>query len=193
MSSITDERKDVLIRDAAIKLFYKNGIEDTSINSIAQEAGVAKGTIYLYFHNREHLVNEIAKYCYKGHLDFSMRSVREEQSASGKLKKRVKNMLIWSSKNPLESAVIRYYYKPVNIFGTKDVFFDESYNLNKEIIEEGISNGEFKKLPIDFITSIFFSSVEGISNYARNNPEVLNNEALLDEMLKAIIAGFKNS
>ena len=34
---------------SAYNLFIKKGINDTSISDIANDAGVAKGTFYLYF------------------------------------------------------------------------------------------------------------------------------------------------
>ena len=179
--------KFIMIRDAAIELFYKNGIENTSISSIAKAAGVAKGTIYLYFKDREALINDVTRFCFEKHLAYSMRELDKYSTSCGKLKQRIKNILVWSQENKKESAVIRYYYVPVNIYGTKNVFFDKSYDINKSIIQEGITNGEFKSLPIDFVCKIFFSSVEGISSYTRENPDVLKEEILIDKMLDAVI------
>ena len=35
--------------DSAYNLFTKNGLKDTSIQNIVDDAGVGKGTFYLYF------------------------------------------------------------------------------------------------------------------------------------------------
>jgi AcrR family transcriptional regulator len=43
------------IRRAALKLFNEKGFSSTRLEDVAEEAGVSKGTIYLYFENKEDL------------------------------------------------------------------------------------------------------------------------------------------
>ena len=50
---IYKEEKRCDIALSAITLFCEKGIQQTSINEIAKSAGVAKGTIYLYFKNKD--------------------------------------------------------------------------------------------------------------------------------------------
>lgn len=47
------------IINTAIKLFVKYGIQGTSMATLANKAGVATGSIYNYFENKEALINEI--------------------------------------------------------------------------------------------------------------------------------------
>lgn len=51
--------KENSLLDSAYKLFTENGVENTSISSIVQKAGVAKGTFYLYFDNKYDLLERI--------------------------------------------------------------------------------------------------------------------------------------
>jgi AcrR family transcriptional regulator len=48
------KRKQIL--DAATKVFSQNGYHKTTIKQISKEAGVADGTIYNYFKNKEELL-----------------------------------------------------------------------------------------------------------------------------------------
>lgn len=58
------------IIDSATKIFAKKGFSNTTIAAIAQEAGVAEGTIYEYYESKEHLflnipeerLNELVSY-----------------------------------------------------------------------------------------------------------------------------------
>ena len=152
-----DPNKFILIRNAAIELFYEQGIDNTSISQIAAKAGIAKGTIYLYFKDREELVANIFNYCFEMHMKASVKDVELHTSCSDKLKKRVKNILQWNIDFPKESSIISTYYSPVNISGTENVSFAKSYEANKALIEDGVKNGEFKVLPVEFLCSIFFS------------------------------------
>lgn len=45
--------------DTALRLFGENGVENTSIKDIAEEAGVAQGLVYHYFRNKEDLLVEV--------------------------------------------------------------------------------------------------------------------------------------
>src|SRR3984957_3704325 len=52
-------------REAAFAEFSRNGYASTALDQIAERAGVTKGTIYVFFENKEHLfismVREITK------------------------------------------------------------------------------------------------------------------------------------
>ena len=47
------------IIDSAVSLFARKGVNDTSMLEIAREAGVAEGTVYEYFRNKENLLVSI--------------------------------------------------------------------------------------------------------------------------------------
>ena len=53
----TDKRRAIL--DAAIRLIARSGLHDTPISAIAREAGVAAGTLYLYFPSKEAMLNAL--------------------------------------------------------------------------------------------------------------------------------------
>lgn len=55
------EEREAQIIDAAFIAFAADGLEDTRLEDIARLAGVAKGTIYLYFPNKEALFREMIR------------------------------------------------------------------------------------------------------------------------------------
>ena len=57
--SLNPERKAALL-DAALKLFAERGVANALTADIAREAGVASGTLFLYFPTKQALVNELA-------------------------------------------------------------------------------------------------------------------------------------
>src|SRR5215210_2679782 len=46
------------IQDATMKVIARKGMAAATVQEIADEAGVAKGTIYLYFRDRDELVEK---------------------------------------------------------------------------------------------------------------------------------------
>jgi AcrR family transcriptional regulator/DNA-binding XRE family transcriptional regulator len=49
------------ILEAAQKYFFQKGYEQTSIQDIIDELGIAKGTFYHYFRSKEHLLDELTE------------------------------------------------------------------------------------------------------------------------------------
>ena len=59
------------IIDAAVKVIAQNGYHHSQVSKIAREAGVADGTIYLYFKNKEDILisnKNINYYCVDKYL-----------------------------------------------------------------------------------------------------------------------------
>jgi len=47
------------IMDAALELFGKSGLDGTSVETIARDAGIGKGTVYLYFKSKDEILDAI--------------------------------------------------------------------------------------------------------------------------------------
>jgi AcrR family transcriptional regulator len=56
-----DSRKRRQILDGAYELFMRHGFDTTSMGDIAKEAGVSKGTLYVYFDSKERLFHELVR------------------------------------------------------------------------------------------------------------------------------------
>ncbi|MGN6182754.1 MAG: TetR/AcrR family transcriptional regulator [Thermoanaerobaculia bacterium] len=52
---VVEEFRCASIQDAAMRVIARKGVDDTTIQDVADEAGIAKGTVYVYFRDREEL------------------------------------------------------------------------------------------------------------------------------------------
>lgn len=59
-TELRKEQKKQGLLDAAYGLFLEKGVQKTSVDEIVKSANVAKGTFYLYFHDKEHLLQQLA-------------------------------------------------------------------------------------------------------------------------------------
>jgi TetR/AcrR family fatty acid metabolism transcriptional regulator len=86
VSKPRNQEKFQRILEAAIKVFAEQGFHQATIAQIARQAGVADGTIYLYFKNKDdilvHFFNERTRLVF----DRFRESVKEADGAVGKLK-----------------------------------------------------------------------------------------------------------
>lgn len=72
---------------SAIKIFSQNGYEATSVDSIVEKAGVAKGTFYYYFKSKEELFWAIIDEGTTKFTELIKESLREVKTKEDKVKK----------------------------------------------------------------------------------------------------------
>ncbi len=75
------ERRNAIIVSAE-KIFFKEGIENASMEQIAQEAELSKGTLYLYFKSKEELYHIIIL---RGFIELRkrLREATQDETATG--------------------------------------------------------------------------------------------------------------
>ncbi|WP_269545259.1 TetR/AcrR family transcriptional regulator [Desulforegula conservatrix] len=79
--------------EAAIRIFARNGFFSSTISQIAKEAGVADGTIYLYFKNKDDILLQFFSYKAKEIFDGFWMAVDEGKNSVEKLRNLVKSHL----------------------------------------------------------------------------------------------------
>jgi AcrR family transcriptional regulator len=72
-----DRRRE--IADAAARVFARKGVGGTTVADIAEAAGVAKGTVYLYYESKEHLLGALQE----RHADELVRRTTEHMGSIG--------------------------------------------------------------------------------------------------------------
>jgi AcrR family transcriptional regulator len=84
----SEARRDAILA-AALDEFSASGFEATRLDDVARRAGIAKGTIYLYFHDKESLFQELIRSMLTplvgsieamGALDLPMRVIAERMA-----------------------------------------------------------------------------------------------------------------
>jgi AcrR family transcriptional regulator len=144
------ERPQEII-EAAFCEFSRNGYATTTLERIAERAGVTKGTIYVYFENKEHLfismVREFTKAAhenvqelYESHDGSTAELLRAQFSfiyqhlVEDKRRREVVRMLIAESSRFPELAD-RYY----------DEILRPCLDMLKQVIRRGIDRGEIRQ------------------------------------------------
>ncbi len=79
------ERKEREIIDAARELFFMKGYDSTSVDEIAARLEIAKGSVYLYFSNKEELFYAVANDGMRIALQMYEEAVKEARTGLDKL------------------------------------------------------------------------------------------------------------
>lgn len=77
--------KHVAILDAAYDLFGSGGFYETKMSEVAARAGIAKGTVYLYFKNKEELFMAVTRRDCEGFIQQLQDKLSSNDTLDGKL------------------------------------------------------------------------------------------------------------
>jgi AcrR family transcriptional regulator len=154
---ISDKRIDVM--QAALELIANRGFHGAPMAEIAEKAGVAAGTIYRYFENKELLINELHR-----ELEDKIMTVLQEGYPLGKpVRERflylIKEILRYFITNPLHFRYMEQYYNsPYGITLHRDKLLGKSGNhdILMDIFEQGIEHRVLKEFPKAVLFSLAF-------------------------------------
>ncbi len=82
---VGDKRERIL--DAAVKVFARKGFHATRVSEVAKAAGVADGTIYLYFESKDHLLVSLFEHRVERLLEYLETELPRAPSAADKLQR----------------------------------------------------------------------------------------------------------
>ena len=192
-------RKSVETRDrivkAAISVFGQVGYDAAAMSEVATQAGVAKGTLYLYFPSKEKLFEEIYLQCLAERLQACGVDTEERLSVMEKLCRRLRNGTRWELAEPVKNRLVRAYLTHP-VFGKQVENVVESLNTQAltPIFQHGIASGELRALPLALLMEMYIRFGSAVYYYIEKNPEDAENETLWQAIyasLKGCMAGLK--
>ncbi|MEM1009209.1 MAG: TetR/AcrR family transcriptional regulator [Myxococcota bacterium] len=161
--SLTKQERILL---AAISVLAERGFHRTTVHDIAQAAGVADGTIYLYFKNKDQLLIEL----FKDLIARALRAFREElrmhQGAEAKLRAFIKTHLRLVEEEAEIAQIIAVELRQSSMFirDYRNRGFMDYLRLIEGILEEGITEGLFRpSLPVAVIARSLFGALDELA------------------------------
>lgn len=141
------ELRTTQIIQAAIQVFSENGLEGTTMDSIAATADINKATIYLYFESKDALIQSIAEQLFAQELADLHAAYDLPGSAAGRLNAFYETLISEEAEVlPLLPIIYEYYSLGLRREKVRAVlvqFMEESALLLQSIIQDGITAGEF--------------------------------------------------
>lgn len=148
------EERPQEILEAAFEEFGANGYAATRIEDVARRGGIAKGTIYLYFKDKQRLFRAVVRsliYPALGTLATLVGS--PSGSAEELLRKLLSGHYALVVRNKKARAILRLLIAESGKFPQlSDIFYREiiapGVSTLRRILEKGIASGEFRKAKI---------------------------------------------
>lgn len=141
------------ILDAAMAVFAEKGYAAARLEDIARRAGVAKGTIYLYFESKEAVFKGLVKATLGSHIDGFAESVRAHDGDSAalltELLRRIGAFLRSSDYVVLPKIVIAEAGNFPDLARTyREEVAERGLSLIGGVVAKGIARGEFRDMPL---------------------------------------------
>jgi AcrR family transcriptional regulator len=139
------------ILEAAFLEFSRNGYAVTTLDQIAERAGVTKGTIYVYFENKEHLFISMVRELMKAALDTVCAMFeRHEGSTADLLRAQFSFIYQHVVEDKRRREVVRMLIAEASRFPALADRYHEEINrpclaLLNQAIERGIERGEIRR------------------------------------------------
>ncbi len=181
------------ILDAAINVFSRAGYHKASMDEIAQEANVAKGTLYYNFSGKAELFKTLVT---EG-LDMIMQRIKRELDEDSPVELQIRNIIKCNVDVYLEySELARVFFNEISSGIDDKVLFDIN-GLRKgyitfiaDILKEGAGDGIVREMDFELAASAFIGLVDSTCKYYIQKNELSSSECICDFLMHIVKASF---
>lgn len=196
-------RREEII-DAAEKVFFSRGIENATMDDVAEEAELSKGTLYLYFKSKEDIHWAITHRGVKGLLIKMEKIVDQNKNAIDNLlliadafvkftqnEKQLANSIIFFEGCSIEKLNIDHDQ-------IRNSFLNESpIHLVTKLVKEGVEQNIIRNdIPVNILSNILWSQLMGVLQVANRKKELfdlvnITRDELIENHFKIILNGIR--
>jgi len=158
-----DPDKPQQIVDAAIRVFARNGYYNSRVSDIAREAGIASGTIYLYFRTKEEILVTLFREKMAAFVAHLRREIAGETDPVAKIRRLVELHFTVLEQSPALAEVVQVELRQGHKFfrGASAHEVSAYFELIGSVLEEGVATGRFRAdLPVKIATKMLFGAMD---------------------------------
>jgi len=158
-----DPDKPQQIIEAAIRVFARKGYWSSRVSDIAREAGIAAGTIYLYFTTKEEILTTLFREKMAGFVSAVWGEIAGERDAVAKLRRMVYLHFEILERHPELAEVVQVELRQGQKFfrGPATQEIASYFALIASVLEEGVAAGVFRRdLAIKLAAKALFGAMD---------------------------------
>lgn len=186
------------ILEAAQGVFAEKGFTRTRMEDIARKAGVTKGTIYLYFENKEAVFESLVRESIGTALNQVLEAVEHYQGSSRDLLRNalsgIAQFVLMSDRAVLPKIVIAEsgnFPEMVRFYRTEVI--DKGLALLMRVIRRGVERGEFRDLPAEHVARLCIAplllAAFWRTTFAQSDDEPYDYKGLIDTHTDVLLRG----
>lgn len=151
------------ILEAAIRVFARHGYYHSRVSDIAREAGIASGTIYLYFRTKDEILVRLFRDKMAEWVALARREIAAEPDAPAKIRRLVRLHFTVLERDPDLAEVVQVELRQGHKFfrGASAHEVSAYFDLIASILQEGIAAGQIRAdLPVKVATKVLFGAMD---------------------------------
>lgn len=153
------EARQAEIVQAALASFAERGFAATRLDDVAAAAGISKGTIYLYFPNKEELFRAVVRQAVLPNLEAAEAEVATHAGSSADLL-RMLALRFLALQNTNVTAVPKLVLAESGNFPAIAQFYADTvlrraFGLVEQVLSRGIERGEFRRVDVHTVLPLF--------------------------------------
>ena len=161
-----DQDKHHQIIEAAVRVFARNGYYNSRVSDIAREAGVASGTIYLYFKTKDAILVALFREKMAAWVAHVRAEIAGEPDAVAKIRRLVALHFGVLENDPALAEVVQVELRQGHKFfrGASAHEISAYFELIGSILEEGQAVGAIRRdLPVKVATKVLFGAMDQVA------------------------------
>jgi TetR/AcrR family transcriptional regulator, fatty acid metabolism regulator protein len=166
VSAMRDPDKPQQIIDAAIRVFARNGFYNSRVSDIAREAGIASGTIYLYFKTKDEILVTLFREKMAGFVASLRAAIAREPDPEAKIRRLVRLHFEVLEASPDMAEVVQVELRQGQKFfrGASAHEISAYFELIGSILHDGVAAGVFRRdLPVKVATKMLFGAMDQVT------------------------------
>jgi TetR/AcrR family fatty acid metabolism transcriptional regulator len=161
-----DPDKPQQIIDAAVRVFARSGYYSSRVSDVAREAGIASGTIYLYFKTKDEILVTLFRHKMAEWVASVRKAIAEEQDPVAKIRRIVALHFKVIEDNPDLAEVVQVELRQGQKFfrGASAREVSAYFDVIQAVLEEGIAAGRVRRdLPVKIATKMLFGAMDQLA------------------------------
>ena len=161
-----DPDKPQQIIEAAVRVFARRGYYNSRVSDIAREAGIAAGTIYLYFKTKDDILVTLFRDKMAEFVGALRKAIAGEADAASKIRRLVSLHFAMLEENPDLAEVVQVELRQGQKFfrGASSQEIGAYFALIGSVLEEGVAQGRFRPdLPVKVATKMLFGAMDQVA------------------------------
>jgi len=141
-----DPDKPQQIIEAAVRVFARKGYYNSRVSDIAREAGIAAGTIYLYFKTKDDILVTLFRDKMTEFVHAMRKAIATEPDAASKVRRLVSLHFRLLEEDPHLAEVLQVELRQGQKFfrGASGQEIAAYFALIGSVLEEGVAEGQFR-------------------------------------------------
>jgi TetR/AcrR family fatty acid metabolism transcriptional regulator len=161
-----DPDKHQQIVDAAIRVFARTGYYNSRVSDIAREAGIASGTIYLYFKTKDDILVTLFREKMAEWVAHVRREIAGVTDPVTKIRRLVALHFAVLEANPALAEVVQVELRQGHKFfrGASAHEVSAYFDLIGSVLDEGVAAGQLRNdLPVKVATKVLFGAMDQVA------------------------------